>query len=73
MENSMATWWEILNKDRHIKGLSYNELNAWTKSRSSEDASWDLLWRIINDQSNANLGDLSSTVRHWLETHGPKS
>jgi len=68
----MATWWEILTKDRHIKGLPYDELNALTKSRKSDDASWDLLWRIINDKTNSGLGELSSPVRTWLETHGPK-
>ncbi len=68
----MATWWEILTKERRIKGLPYDENHWLTKSRETNDQSWELLWQIAEGKSNAPISSLSAPVRAWLEDNGPK-
>lgn len=68
----MATWWEILTKDRQLKGFKYDENHPLYKSRNSDDASWAVLVTVLEQASGVPLHNVSGEARKWLETHGPK-
>ena len=64
------SYWDILTKTRKIPGLSYDEDKFLSKNRNSDDASWILLFQILDGVSNVPVSALSGPARRWLEDNG---